>query len=214
MVMPILYSFRRCPYAMRARLAISAAEQQCELREVVLKDKPHAMLEASPKGTVPVLILDGNVIDESIDIMRWALLANAPEAWSIDEFDDILVKHNDDQFKHYLDRYKYYDRYPERSQEYYFEKALVFLQGLESNLVQASNGGCFLKTPQSSGLDAAIVPFVRQFAFVDKPRFDQLSLPKVKAWLNAFLESDNFHAIMLKYPQWSSQQEQTILFGV
>ena len=198
---------------MRARLAIAASQCQCELREVVLKNKPQAMLDVSPKGTVPVLVTSSGVVDESLDIMRWAVFLNAPKDWSANELDDILVKENDGEFKSNLDRYKYFDRYPEHSQEYYFERALVFLEKLELNLVEFNEGEWFLKTPRSSALDAAILPFVRQFAFVDKSRFDQLGLPKVQAWLNAFLEADYFLNIMQKYPQWLPEQE-TILFGV
>lgn len=201
---------------MRARLAILAAKQECELREVVLKDKPQAMLEASAKATVPVLVTgstDSGVIDESIDIMRWAVSANTPQAWSLSQLDDILVENNDGEFKHFLDRYKYFDRYPEQSQDYYLAKALVFLEALEQNLVTGDDGKWFLKTPQYSALDAAILPFVRQFAFVDKRRFDQLNLPRLQLWLSVFLESECFLNIMQKYSQWTAGQKELILFG-
>ncbi|MFT4635846.1 MAG: glutathione S-transferase, partial [Chitinophagales bacterium] len=187
-MLPILYSFRRCPYAIRARMAISYSGVECELREVVLKNKPSAMLQSSAKGTVPVLVDDGLVVDESIEVMAWALARSDPHDWLRQSLGHQLIKRNDQQFKFYLDRYKYFERYPEQSQSWYFDKALEFLSCLESRLKVDENGCPFLETPQLSVLDVAIFPFVRQFAFVDKPRFDSQCLPKLQAWLSFILE--------------------------
>lgn len=212
-VIPILYSFRRCPYAMRARLAIVAAEYCCELREVVLKNKPQALLDASPKATVPVLVTEHRVIDESIDIMRRVIEYNAPKNWSLSELDSELVTLNDSEFKHYLDRYKYFDRFPEHSQDFYFAQARPFLKLLERSLVADDAGSFFLNTPYFSALDSAILPFVRQFAFVDKHRFDKLALPNLQSWLEMFLRSTRFETVMQKQCAWSPQQATPVLFG-
>lgn len=181
----------------------------CELREVVLKDKPQAMLEMSAKGTVPVLVLTETVIDESIDVMRWALQDSDPDSWLTSSLDHPLVTRNDDYFKYYLDRYKYFDRYPEHSQEMYLEKACIFITELEKKF---NDGQIFLNGKRLSSLDVAIFPFVRQFAFVDKAKFDGLPYPKVQRWLSMLLESDLFKAVMLKYPAWQPQQT-PVLFG-
>lgn len=202
----ILYSFRRCPYAIRARLALFYAGVDCELREIVLKTKPQQMLDVSTKGTVPVLVLDDQVIDESIDIMQWALEQSDPNNWGAENLQHSLVKRNDKDFKYYLDRYKYYDRYPEHSQSDYLEKACEFIQELESVLCQKSNQANFLNGRYLSALDIALYPFIRQFAFVDKTRFDQLPFPKAQKWLAHFLHSDLFANVMLKYKQWQPNQ--------
>src|SRR5690554_5339291 len=163
---PILYSFRRCPYAMRARLGILFAGLQVELREIVLRNKPAQMLAISPKGTVPVLQLpDGQVIDESLDIMRCALQLQDPQQL-LDESTltqgYALIEQNDRQFKHWLDRYKYADRYPEMTQLEYRLQGEVFLQQLEQLLNQS-----FLLGDKISLADIGIMPFIRQFAHVD-----------------------------------------------
>ncbi|MFT6723988.1 MAG: glutathione S-transferase [Arenicella sp.] len=213
-MLPILYSFRRCPYAIRARMAISYSGVECELREVVLKNKPSAMLQSSAKGTVPVLVDDGLVVDESIEVMAWALARSDPHDWLRQSLGHQLIKRNDQQFKFYLDRYKYFERYPEQSQSWYFDKALEFLSCLESSLKVDENGCPFLETPQLSVLDVAIFPFVRQFAFVDKPRFDSQCLPKLQAWLSFILESAVFLNVMHKYAPWQPEQQQRIVFGI
>lgn len=210
---PILYSFRRCPYAIRARMAVYYSDQECELREVVLKNKPQAMLDISPKGTVPVLRLAGRVIDESIDVMRWALSLNDPDGWSVCELDHLLLINNDGPFKQALDKYKYFDRFPEQSQREYFEQTKIYLDALEQNLVVNANEHCFLLHPTLSAIDVAIFPFVRQLAFVDKPFFDQLNLPKLHSWLNWHLESELFVNVMTKHPAWSSEQADPILLA-
>lgn len=199
---PVLYSFRRCPYAMRARMAILASGQTCELREVVLRDKPAAMIEASPKATVPVLVLaDGQVIDESIRIMHWALGQKDPEGWltpSDDEGLEALIEENDTTFKQHLDRYKYPSRYDNVDPMEHRAGGVAFLEKLDERL-QAS---AFLGGDQRSFADVAIAPFVRQFAHVDKDWFDGLDLPGVQRWLAAFLDSDLFTGVMAKHPKW------------
>jgi len=196
----VLYSFRRCPYAIRARLALAYSQIGYELREVVLKNKPQAMLQISAKGTVPVLIQDnGKVLDESLDIMRWALNQYDPNHWlGVPDDALALIKRNDDYFKHYLDRYKYFDRYPEQHQADYFDAAMVFINELEIYLQH----NAYLCAEHITLADAAVFPFVRQFAFVDKAQFDQLAIPKVQVWLETWLDSGLFNSVMSKYPPW------------
>ena len=209
--LPILYSFRRCPYAIRARLAIAFAQQCVELREVVLKDKPAQMVAISPKATVPVLQLsDGNVIDESRDVMRWALQLNDPESLLANEScaaTNALLEDNDGPFKHWLDRYKYADRYPEHSAQYYRDQGEIFLHKLELRL----QANAFLCANQVRFADIAIMPFVRQFAMVDKQWFDQAPYPALQIWLERWLTCDEFTQIMKKYRPWSPGHER-ILF--
>lgn len=202
MPLPVLYSFRRCPYAIRARMAIACAGLQVELREVVLKDKPAEMLSVSPKGTVPVLVLpDGSVIDESCDIMLWALRYSDPNGWlnqpAIATAEQ-LIKENDFSFKQDLDRYKYADRYPELTAEEYRARAEAFPGRLERCLTASR----YLCGDRISLVDVALFPFIRQFAFVDKPWFDNRPYPKLQRWLNRFLESDLFAVVMKKRTPW------------
>ena len=208
-----LYSFRRCPYAMRARLAIQLClpNGALELREVVLKNKPQAMLKISPKATVPVLQLNsGQIIDESIDIARWAFslnteLSETMYAESIQAESDALISENDGDFKWALDRYKYSDRF-EHDEEYYREKAKGFLAQLEDKLSDHT----FLIGNQMTLADIAVFPFVRQFAHVDKKWFDQQKqYHNLKQWLNGLLEGELFVGIMKKYPAWKEGDEPT-----
>lgn len=181
---PVLYSFRRCPYAMRARLALAVSLTNYELREVQLSAKPQAMLEASPKGTVPVLVLpNAKVIDESLDIMRWALERNDPEGW-LGGSDTGLIALNDGPFKRHLDRYKYPDRFGADPLEHR-QLAVDFLQVLEDRLERAGH----LCGPGRTMTDAAIVPFVRQFAAVDSGWFASQPLEYLKIWLAKHLSS-------------------------
>ena len=205
MALPILYSFRRCPYAMRARLAIASSKIPCELREVVLKDKPAQLISLSAKATVPVLhTTDGEVIDESIDIAYWALQQNDPQQWlqslSMQQQEPLheLIALNDGEFKYFLDRYKYADRYPEHDEQYYREQGEKTLTKLETLLAR---NGCLLTT-QWTLADIALLPFIRQFAFVDKAWFDSAPYPHVRRWLNDFLDSALFKQIMPKFAQW------------
>ena len=199
--LPILYSFRRCPYAIRARLAIIYAGIPVEIREVQLKQKPAQMLAISAKGTVPVLQLpDGEVIDESLDIMHWALAQHDPEHWlDAGEDSEKLIQWNDGDFKYYLDRYKYADRYPEFPKNYYRSQAEVFLAELESKLSQHP----YLGGSHFSLLDAAIFPFMRQFAAVDRLWFHSSDYRHLNNWLNGLLVSDLFVSVMVKHPVWN-----------
>lgn len=209
----ILYSFRRCPYAMRARLALSLSEQKVELREIVLKNKPKSMLNYSPKGTVPVLIVkdtEGSetVIDESLDIMQWAFEKNDPQHYLRNEtFEEVLqlISENDGTFKFYLDRYKYADRYPEKSEQEYREQGEVFLRLLDERLSKYT----YLFGNEPCLADIAIFPFVRQFAHVDLKWFEQSPYPNLKSWLDAYKSSEVFLGIMKKYPAWQEGDEKT-----
>ncbi|MDP1664066.1 MAG: glutathione S-transferase [Methylobacter sp.] len=201
-VRPIFYSFRRCPYAMRARLAIAITGVIVELREVELRDKPAAMLAVSPKGMVPVLQLEnGEVIDESLDIMFWALRQNDAEHWLNSSWLQNavqLIRRNDEEFKYHLDRYKYADRYPAYSELYYRQQGELFLTDLERRLNQSQ----FLCGDYFALADAAILPFIRQFAAVDSDWFESSPYPAVKQWLNRFLTSKLFDVVMTKYQFW------------
>jgi glutathione S-transferase len=209
---PILYSFRRCPYAMRARMAVMQSGVTCELREVVLRDKPAAMLELSPKGTVPVLQLPDNaVLEESLDIMHWVLAANDPENWlDMTDASADLISQLDGSFKNALDRYKYFVNHPERPQSDYRDEGTQFLSLLEEKL--AENGGAGLSAPRITFSDIAVFPFARQFAFVDKAWFDEAPYPLLQAWLSARLDSSLFLSVMSKYPAWKPGDD-VLLFG-
>ena len=205
---PVLYSFRRCPYAMRTRLAIAVSCTPCALREVKLSAKPEAMLAASPKGTVPVLVLpDGNVIDESLDIMRWALAKRDPECW-LEGDDPALIDRNDGPFKHDLDRYKYPERYgvdPHKHRAL----GMDFLRELNGRLDRTSQ----LCGPVRSMADAAIMPFVRQFAAVDQKWFNDQPLLRLKVWLADYISSELFNMIMLRVAPWSPGDRPVLLTG-
>ena len=194
---PVLYTFRRCPYAMRARMALYQAGVQCQIVEVELKAKPEAMLALSPKGSVPVLqLLSGEVLDESLDIMHWALGQNdpahwLPPSWAISRS---LIDENDVGFKSNLDRYKYPQRYPGGNSIEARDKGLVFLRQLNRQL----NGNAYLLGRKISFADIAIFPFVRQFANTDVNWFADQAVPAVQVWLQTFLDSDLFKTIMEK----------------
>ena len=201
---PTLYTFRRCPFAIRARLAIKVSGTEVETREVDLRNKPQAMLECSPKGTVPVLQLaDGSVIDESLDIMHWALAIDDPDGWIRRDAGwatdaATLIDDNDGSFKQHLDNYKYPGRvqanWPPHPAEYYRQQAGVFLRKLESRLARhAFLMGAHLTLP-----DAAIFPFVRQFAHVDKTWFYATYDGPLAAWLDRLMHSPLFLSVMQK----------------
>lgn len=202
MNLPIVYSFRRCPYAMRARMALHVAEVDCEYREVVLRNKPPQLLEASPKGTVPVLVLpDGTVIDESLHIMAWALAQHDPHGWrrpDIEAASDALIAVNDGPFKHHLDRYKYAQRYEGAQADLHRAEGLKHLQALEAQLAE----GAQLFGARTSLADIAIFPFVRQFANADRVWFDAQALPRLQSWLQTHLDSQLFELIMVKREPW------------
>ena len=202
--LPILYSFRRCPYAMRARMALVASGAEVMLREVLLKDKPAELLAASPKATVPVLVLsDGRVVEESLDVMQWALEYRDPLNWLEGEaLESDWISACDGDFKHWLDRYKYSERYPEHTAEDYRQKAETFVQKLEDWLsVSDWVGG-----DAANAVDVALFPFIRQFVGVDPSWWQQAPYPKVRLWLENWLNSALFSAIMAKYPRWESGQ--------
>mgnify|MGYP003365867862 CR=1 FL=1 len=195
--LPILYSFRRCPYAMRARMALTISGVGFDLREIKLSAKPQAMLDVSPKGTVPVLVLpDGTVIDESLDIMRWALMQHDPEGW-LGRDDPALITANDGGFKQALDRYKYPERYDHDAPTHRM-RGLAFLEVLDHRLSAAGQ----LCGPSRGLADMAIMPFVRQFAAVDSAWFEAQTLPHLKSWLEGHLQSDLFERIMVRYAPW------------
>ncbi|UZK67912.1 glutathione S-transferase [Sphingomonas sp. M1-B02] len=194
---PILYSFRRCPYAMRARMALIVSDKPVEIREVKLREKPAEMLAASPKGTVPVLVLpDGAVIDQSIDIMRWALDRHDPEGW-LEGDDSDLIAANDGAFKHHLDRYKYPDRHGSGPIEHR-AAALAILAELEARLTATP----WLCGHRHTLADAALMPFVRQFAAVDRAWFDAQPLPALQRWLALQIASPLFVETMQVRLQW------------
>jgi len=203
--LPILYSFRRCPYAMRARLAIRYSNLQVELREVDLKNKPSQMLLASSKATVPVLILSNDtVLDESLDIMLWSLQQNDPHDWlQISQHHEIdrLIQLNDQSFKVDLDHYKYADRFPEQTASFYRKQGEKFLMILEHKLTQHK----YLINDNVSLADVALFPFIRQFAYVDIKWFETSEYPNLRSWLTYWLESDLFLSIMCKQACWSSK---------
>ena len=200
---PVLYSFRRCPYAMRARLALWASDQVCELREVVLARKPAALLAASAKGTVPVLVLaDGQVIDQSLEIMLWALRQHDPLGWLGDgaQWPDILqwVAQCDGEFKLHLDRYKYPNRFGLPEGSVHRTQGAVFLDSLNERLCHSPHlGGA-----SESLADMAIAPFVRQFAHTDAAWFARQPWHALQTWLVNFEASNAYQQVMRSYVAW------------
>ncbi|WP_425082346.1 glutathione S-transferase [Ruegeria arenilitoris] len=197
---PILWSFRRCPYAIRARLALASSRVTVELREILLQDKPEAFLQTSPSGTVPALRLPDKVIDESLEIMIWALQQNDPqrlldmpqEGWG-------LIAANDGPFKDALDHTKYVVRYPDLDVQKERRKAASYLLNLDERLV----GRACLFGDRPTLADLALLPFVRQFAHIDRAWFDAQEWPNLVAWLDQFLDSEVFLLVMRKYTTWS-----------
>ncbi|HAF01654.1 MAG TPA: glutathione S-transferase [Methylophilaceae bacterium] len=199
--LPILYSYRRCPYAMRARMALKYAGVEVEIREISLRDKPSHMLQVSPKGTVPVLVLqEGTVIEESLEIMQWALQQHDPACWLKADANQvaILIAENDRSFKQALDRYKYPERYPEYSQLEYRNQGEAFLIKLEALLTQ----NVFLLGASPCLADVAVFPFMRQFAAVDHAWLEASSYVELKRWLRGWINSDLFMSIMEKQPTY------------
>lgn len=208
MTLPILYSFRRCPYAIRARLALLQAGTPVELREVDLKHKPAELLACSPAATVPVLDLGGGqVLAQSLDIMRWALVQHDPDRWlpaSEEPANRALVQANDTVFKTALDRYKYAEHHPQRSRADYREEALAGgVAPLEARLLQAP----FLGGAQPCLSDAAVFPFVRQFAAVEPMWWASSPWPATQRWLDHWQTSPLFLACMRKLPVWQAGTE-------
>ena len=186
---------------MRARMALKYAGIELEHREIALREKPKSMLLASPKGTVPVLCVDGKVFDQSLDIMRWALDNADPDGWKNvnSEIANSWIEKNDGEFKALLDQYKYPNRYPELNPEEVLNTAIEFmLKPMETNLQQTKH----LIGDQISWVDVAIFPFIRQFAAVNPQRFEDLPLPATRKWLSQHIESELFHSVMEKHPTW------------
>lgn len=200
-MLPILYSYRRCPYAMRARMALKYAGIQVEHREIALRSKPHSMLLASPKGTVPVLCVDGYVLDQSLDIMRWALEKSDRDGWiGVDEeISQAWIEKNDGPFKVLLDQYKYPNRFPDLNPQDVLNSAIELMLKPMERALQSSK---YLMGNKMSLVDVAIFPFIRQFAAVNPQHFEGLPFASVKAWLNQHLESDLFNSVMDKHPTW------------
>jgi len=200
-IQPILYSFRRCPYAMRARMALAYADIDYQHREILLNDKPQSMLSYSTKGTVPVLIVSNKVVDESLEVMYWALEQSDTAGWLSNGLNNDkqgeLIEQCDDTFKTQLDCYKYSDRYA-LTQVEYRQQALWFLQILEKKL----NKNQFLFGNKISLADIAIFPFIRQFAFVNKQWFDDTDYHSLQTWLDFHLNSKLFQSIMVKHSLW------------
>ncbi|MEM6464267.1 MAG: glutathione S-transferase [Pseudomonadota bacterium] len=214
MTLPVFYSFRRCPYAMRARLALLSSASSVELREVLLRDKTREFLAASPSATVPTLVLaDGRVIDESLDIMVWALQKNDPEGWLVPEAGSLkdmlsLIAHMDGSFKTHLDRYKYATRYENCDPMAERSAAAGILLDLEDRLARAG----YLYGSRASLADMAVLPFIRQFANADRAWFDAQDWPILKRWLESFVTSARFAAIMEKYKRWQAG-DPVMVFG-
>ena len=204
---PRLYSFRRCPYAMRARLGILFAELQVEMREITLKNKPPQMLVISPKGTVPVLqLLDGTVIQESREIMTWALAQQDSQGLLNAEVlhqANALIDKNDNEFKYWLDRYKYADRHIEMSPTEYRQQGEVFLQLLEELLTKNS----YLLGESITIADIGIMPFVRQFAHVNRDVFYSLPYINLQRWLQNWLQHPLFLQTMTKFQPWQENDD-------
>lgn len=193
----ILYSFRRCPYAIRARLALMSSGVRVELRDILLRDKPAPFLLASPSGTVPCLVTDAGVIDESLEIMVWALQQSDPDGWlNMPASGRDWIARNDGPFKQALDRVKYASRYPEEDAQAHLATATAHLAALDTAL----DDWLF---DRPSLADYAMLPFIRQFAFIDKAWFDAQPWPRLHAWLERFLASDSFAAVMAKPPVWT-----------
>ena len=199
---PLLYSYRRCPYAMRARMALAYAGIPVEIREISLKEKPPSMVAISPKATVPVMQYGNLVLEQSLDIMRWALSQHDPDGWLTDENNiavNTLIEVNDGSFKKILDQYKYPSRFPEVNPVDLLTSALnQHLRPLNNQLKKTE----FLLGAKLSMADVAIFPFIRQFHMVDETLFSLYQLEDLKKWLNDCIESDLFLSIMQKHPVW------------
>ena len=206
---PILYSYRRSPYAIRARMALAYTDVQVEIREISLQNRPEELYAVSKKGTVPVLItINGLVIDESLEIMLWTLKNNLNQTWLIenDNKEIEMINRNDTLFKKWLDRYKYHDRYPENSKEHYRKKCSDILSDYENQL---NNTKYFLRDSISI-VDIAIFPFVRQFANVDYQWFES-NYNKLRSWLEEICSSNLFIQIMKKYKIWNDENKSIII---
>ena len=205
-MLPILYSFRRCPYAMRARWALLEAGLLVQWREIELRAKPAAMLEASAKGTVPVLVLaDGTVIEESLELMHWALAQADPRDCLSAGDADPWVQQNDGVFKHHLDRFKYSDRYPEADRSTHQQEGRAILKGWNDRIRAAG----WLAGERMGLADAALWPFVRQWRIADPQGFDaDPELEPLRGWLNRFLQAPGFERLMQRADPWDPGGQQ------
>lgn len=194
----VLYTFRRCPYAIRARMALAYAKISVEQQEVDLKNKPPGLIMASAKGTVPTLILEnGQVLDESMEIIKWALEQSDPDRWSRPELKtacEELINYNDTRFKPILDNYKYSQNSEKKDPAYYRDEARVYLERLNSLLMQHH----YLVADEITVADIAIFPFIRQFYCVDKYWFEGSDYKLLHTWLENFLNSALFLQVMKK----------------
>ena len=211
--LPILYSFRRCPYAMRARMALLISNITCEIREVRLSNKPSEMLTLSPKGTVPVLLLEnGLVLDESLDIMFWALERNDPNSllqdYLINESENKKILNMiDNDFKFALDRYKYPNRYDDIDPLKYRDICENILVSINNKINEYN----YIYGKHLSFIDMAVLPFIRQFRIANPVWFDnEMSQIKIKFWLENFLSLTTFKNVMIKYPEWVNAREKII----
>ncbi|WP_372870336.1 glutathione S-transferase [Shewanella sp.] len=204
----LLYSFRRCPYAMRARMALILCKKSVAVQEISLKAKPAGLLAANPKGTVPVLIKpNGEVLCESLDIMLMAIAESQDQDMKNQlnhrmEAALELIHQHDTGFKPWLDKYKYFDRHPEHPQHFYRQHYCQFLNRLEQQLGHRN----WLLGDKPSLADIALFPFVRQFAAVDSHWFENAPLPELKRWLGCWLRHPAFTACMHKYPEGGEPQ--------
>jgi len=197
----ILYTYRRCPYAMRARMALHYAGIKVEHREIELRNKPQSMLRLSPKGTVPVLSVDGLVLDQSLEIMQWALKTSDPDGWNMldENIATSWIEKNDELFKILLDQYKYPNRYPQLKQEVVLAQAIeLMLKPMEAALASSQ----YLLGEKMTWVDVALFPFIRQFSMVDQQKFDALPFPNIQRWLHQHIESKLFISVMDKHPTW------------
>jgi len=197
LIRPRLYTYRRCPYAIRSRLALYQAKIDYESIEISLKDKPIDFLALSPKGTVPVLVdNNGKVIEESLEIMIWALNKSDPDNWILNDnnLSQELINENDFSFKKNLDRYKYADRFPEHSKEYYRAQCELFINVLNEKLKSKN----YLMTEKISLADIAIFPFIRQFSLVDEEWFLNSKYQELKKWLYNLINTQMFQEVMRK----------------
>jgi len=211
---PILFSFRRCPYAMRARIAIKLCSLECEIREINLKLKNKEFLEISPKGTVPVLVLpDDKIIEESMDIIHWAISNNDSYNLKLKNLeiynkDMDLISIFDNEFKYHLDRYKYNSRYKGINKEEHKYKARDLLVNLNNSLKEKQ----WLNGENISISDISILPFIRQYRIADIKWFDEkLELPNINRWLDKFLNSKIFNNVMKKYKIWETTDQKIFL---
>ena len=213
MSLPILYSLRQCPYAMRARLGLLLSKQPVMIRDIVMTNIPKEMFTASSKGEVPVLVLDdGTVIDESIDIMRWALNINDPQDLlykhqsNLTEEIENLIQHCDNEFVEALKKYKAASRYHDDAEVDHRQNCEVIIRDIENRLSKQK----YIFGDKPSLADYAILPFIRQFSRVDRKWFIQSPYPKLRSWLEWHYQNPLFSKAMKKYPQWLDEKQDII----